>query len=96
MKKLLLTIMVVGLIGLTGCGTESTTEEKVETNKVEVIETESNTELDSFCEQAVEETNELIEDVENIYMSEETLGEFKQCCTEEEWEEVVLMYEYFN
>lgn len=96
MKKLLLTIMVIGLVGLTGCGAVNTTEEKTETNQVEVVETECKTEIDSLCEQTVEETNELIDEVESIYLSEESLEDYKQYCTEEEWEEFMLMYEYFN
>lgn len=95
MKKFLLAIIVVGLVGLTGCGTVvNTTEEKTEVTVDTEPEVETN--LDSLCEQTVEETDELIEDVENIYSSMEASEEFRQYCTEEEWNEFLLMCEYFN
>lgn len=69
MKKLLLTIIVVGLIGLTGCGAENTTEEKAE----------AKTEVEVITEETIENSDELCDEILNVceeyYTSEEYLEE---------------------
>lgn len=75
MKKILLTVMVVGLVGLTGCGAVNTTKEKAEVK----------TEVEVITDEAMESSNELIDDVEEYY---------EECYTSEEFiKELELDYQ---
>lgn len=79
MKKLLLTVMVVGLMGLTACGAEETTEEKAEVKA----------EYEVVADEAIESSNELCDAVleycEEYYASEEYLEEVEYNSLENVW-----------